>query len=220
MLWRELMDTIKAIKLSKGRTKRFQIRLLSGFRFSLEPDVAIKDGLKVGQELSETQITRLIGADRLHCCYSAALKFLSYRNRSEAEMKKRLGERGFDTENINAVVSKLKEQGLIDDYVFAQFWQSNRETFSPRSRWLTKLELRQKGITDDIIDLVIENQDDNDNAYRAAVSQAAHLPSDEYSFQRRLSGYLRRRGFDYDVIRRTVRRVWQEESNLTTNKQV
>jgi regulatory protein len=215
-----IMNKIEAIKLSKGRTKRLQIKLLSGLRFSLAPDVAIKEGLKVGQELSEIEITQLIGADHLYRCYNAALKYLSYRNRSEAETKKRLEDRGFDHENIKAVISKLKEHGLIDDFAFAQFWQNNRETFSPRSRWLTKLELRQKGVADDIIDTVVCNLDDNDNAYRAAVSKATHLPSDQKNFQRRLSGYLQRRGFSYDVIRRTVQRVWQEGNNLTNKKGV
>ena len=95
---------------------------------------------------------------------------------------------------------------------FAQFWKDNRESFSPRSQWLTRLELRRKGIADDIIDEVIDNIDDDTSAYRAALSKARSLPPSDYqSFRRRLGGYLKRRGFSYEVINHTVERLWGDQ---------
>ncbi len=108
-------------------------------------------------------------------------------------------------------MGKLREQGLVDDAVFAQFWKENRESFSPRSQRLTKLELRQKGIADDIIDRVADTVNDDESAYRAAQGKARSLPLSDYqSFKRRLGGYLKRRGFGYGVINHTVKRMWQE----------
>jgi regulatory protein len=109
------------------------------------------------------------------------------------------------------VIAKLKEQGLVSDIAFAQFWKDNRESFSPRSQWLTRLELRRKGVTTDIIDQVVDEVDDADNAYRAALSKARGLPLSDYQgFRRRLGDYLKRRGFGYEVINYTVERIWQE----------
>jgi len=113
------------------------------------------------------------------------------------------------------VLAKLKEQGVVDDMAFAQFWKDNRESFSPRSQWLTKLELRRKGVADDIIDRVTDAVDDDNSAYRAALSKARSLPlSDRQGFRRRLGDYLKRRGFGYGVINHTVERVWQELGGL------
>ena len=115
---------------------------------------------------------------------------------------------------IEAVIARLKEQGLVDDMAFAQFWKDNRESFSPRSQWLTRLELRRKGVANDIIDQVVNTIDDDDSAYRAALSKARSLPLSDYqSFRRRLGEYLKRRGFSYGVINHTVERVWQEQQD-------
>jgi len=189
------------------------VLLDSKFAFSLEAEVAVKEGLQAGQELSASQIETLVRSDHFHCCLNAAAHYLSYRPRSESELRKRLQQRGFDIDSVDAVIAKLKEQGLVDDIAFAQFWKDNRESFSPRSQWLTKLELRRKGIDGDIIDQVVETINDSDSAYRAALSKARSLSLSDYpSFRHRLAGYLKQRGFSYEVINHTVEQVWQERT--------
>ena len=204
------MSKITAIRAGRRRGKRANVFLDGGFAFSLEAEVAIREGLQVGQELSANQIEALTRSDCFHRCLNTAANYLGYRPRSEFELRERLQRRGFNGDSVDAVLAKLKEQGLVDDMAFAQFWRDNRQSFSPRSQWLTKLELRQKGVAADIIDQVVDVADD-ESAYRAALSKARSLsPSDYQSFRRRLGEYLKRRGFGYGVINHTVERVWQE----------
>jgi len=206
------MKKVTALRTGRRQGKRVNVFLDGKFAFSLEAEVAVKQSLQVGQELSEGDIEALTRADLRHRCLNAALLYLSYRPRSEAELRQRLHRRGFDGDNVEAALTKLREQGLVDDLAFAQFWKDNREAFRPRSRWLTKLELRQKGVADNIIDQVVANVDEEDSAYRAAVSRARSLPRSDYqNFRRRLGQYLKRRGFSYQVITQTVERVWQEK---------
>ena len=204
------MKKVTAIRTGR-RGKRIKVFLDGKFAFSLEAEVAVKEGLGVGQELSEGDIETLSRADLFQRCLSAALHYLSYRLRSETELKQRLHRRGFDGDNVEATLAKLKEQGLVNDLAFAQFWKDNRESFRPRSQWLTRLELKQKGVAEDIIEQVVAEVDDEDSAYRAAMGKAHTLPrSDYHGFRRRLGEYLKRRGFGYGVITHTVERVWQE----------
>lgn len=206
------MAEITALRISQGRGKRVNIFLDSKPAFRLDAEVVIKEGLKVGQELSAGQIEALTRCQDFHRCLDTAARYLGYRPRSEYEMRKRLNQRGFDDDSIEAVLAKLKEQGLIDDATFAKFWKDNRQSFSPRSQWLTRLELKQKGVPSEVIDQVVSTIDDTDNAYRAATSRARTLPlSDYHSFRHRLGEYLRRRGFGYGVIIRTIERLWQEK---------
>ncbi len=206
------MKKVTTIRAGR-RGKRVNVFLDSRFAFSLEADVALKENLQVGQELSEDEIEALTGADLFQRCLNAAFRYLDYRPRSEAELRERLKRRGFEGDNVEAVLVRLREQGLADDLAFAQFWKDNRETFRPRSQWLTKLELRQKGVANNIIDQVVADVDDEDSAYRAAQSRAHRLPDSDYEgFRHRLSGYLKRRGFGYRVITHTVKRLWQENN--------
>jgi regulatory protein len=184
------------------------------FAFSLGAEVAAREGLQVGQELSAGQAEALTGSDHFHCCLDAAYHYLGYRLRSEAELRGRLQRRGFDADTIEAVMARLKEQGMVDDVAFAQFWKENRESFSPRSRRLTRLELRRMGVVNDIAEQVVADLDDSESAYQAAQRKIRRWSLSDYqSFRRRLGEYLRRRGFDYEVINHTVERIWREGGN-------
>jgi len=205
------MSKITALRIGKGRKKRVNVFLDDRFAFSLEAEVVIKGGLQVGQELSASQIEALAKSDHFHRCLNVAIHYLGYRPRSEFEVRERLQRRGFDDNTIGVVITRLKEQRLIDDMDFARFWKENRDAFSPRSQWLTRLELKQKGVTDDIIEEVVGTIDDGDSAYRAALSKARRLSRSDYQdFRHRLGEYLKRRGFGYGVINLTVERVWEE----------
>ena len=206
------MSKVTAIHIGKGRKKRVNVYLDDKFGLAMEAEVIIREGLQVGQELSASQIEALSRANNFHRCLNTAIRYLSYRPRSEFEVRGRLRRQGFDTEIIEVVIARLKEQGLVNDTDFAQFWREDRDSFSPRSQWLTKLELRQKGVSDNIIDQVVNTIDDDDSAYRAALRKARSLPRSDYQgFRRRLSEYLKRRGFGYSVIKRAIERLCQEQ---------
>lgn len=203
------MSKITALHRGRGGGKRMRVFWDGKFALNLEAEVVASEGLQVGQELSAEQIEALANSDHFRRCLKAAVHYLSYRLRSESELRERLHQRGFDTETREAVIAQLKEQGLVDDMAFAQFWRDNRESFNPRSQWLTRLELRQKGVAQDIIGKIVI--DDEDSAYRAALNKAHRLSRSDYqSFRQRLGTYLRRHGFGYEVINHTVERLWRE----------
>ena len=205
------MGKITALHTGRRREKRINVFLDEKFAFSLQGEVAIKEGLSVGQELSGEQVKALTSSDQFQHCFNAATRYLSYRPRSESEVRGKLQRRGFSASTIEAALTKLKEHGLVDDIAFAEFWQDNRKAFSPRSQWLTKLELRQKGVNGKIIDDVVTTINDNESAYQAALSKAQRLPLSDYrGFRHRLGEYLKRRGFSYEVINNITERMWQE----------
>lgn len=205
------MAKITGIKKAKRRGEQVNVFLDGKPALALLAETALKEGLKVGQEVTEDWRETLADLDRYRRCHNAALHFLAYRPRSEAEIRQRLQRHGYDGKDIDKTLAKLKEQGLVDDTAFARFWRENRETFSPRSRRLTKLELKRKGLSSDIIEQIISEIDDRDSAYRAALNRARRLSLADYQvFRERLVGYLGRRGFSYDIIKEVVERVWRE----------
>jgi regulatory protein len=205
------MSKITALKANKRTDKQLNMFLDGKFTISVDTEVAVKEGLKIGQEVSNDLLRDLTEDVSLNRCLNTAYRFLSYRPRSEAEMTDRLHRRGFEDSQIEIVINKLKEQKFLDDTAFAQFWKENRETFRPRSQRLTRLELRKKGVADEIIKEVTDDSNDMDSAYHAALSKAQRLPKQDYEvFRRRLGDYLKRRGFGYTVINQTVKKMWQE----------
>jgi len=144
-------------------------------------------------------------------CLNAAYHYLSYRPRSEGEIRQWLHRRGFANEVAEKTIVKLREQNLSDDLTFAQFWKDNRLSFRPKSKRLIKKELRDKKVAAEIIEQVTKDIDDEAIAYKLASSRVATLAHLDYpDFYRRLSSYLAYRGFSYEIIKHAAALVWQE----------
>lgn len=145
---------------------------------------------------------------------NAAYHYLSYRPRSEGEMRDWLRRRGFSNGVVQQAIIKLREQNLSDDFTFARFWRDNRLSFRPKSKRLIGKELRDKKVAAEIVEQVIEDIDDEATAYELGRSRMSALARLGYpGFCRRLSAYLAYRGFSYQVIRDTAARLWQEKEN-------
>ncbi len=141
---------------------------------------------------------------------SQALRFLSYRARSESEVRRRLAAK-YAGRVTDSVVQRLKELGLLDDASFALEWTRSRVSHRPRSASAIRRELLGKGIDRDTAQAAVEALDDEESAYRAGQRAASSLSDADYmAFRRRLQGYLYRRGFNGAVIRRTADRLWEE----------
>ena len=205
------MAKVTALKFSPTGGKRVRVSLEGAPDFSLQAEVVALEKLKVGQEIAAERIEALKKKNLSERCYHAATHYLSFRPRSEAELKERLTKRGFDPDSIQTTVSRLKEQGLLNDEAFARFWVDNRTRCGPRSRWLISRELKQKGVSGETIDQAVGILDDGEAAYRAAAARASRLAGADYgSFRLRLGQFLKRRGFGYGVIKETTTRLWQE----------
>lgn len=150
----------------------------------------------------------------LQDCLEAAYRYLSYRPRSEGEIRQWLHRRGFADEVAEKAIARLREQNLSNDFAFAQFWKDNRLSLRPKSKRLIKKELRDKKVAAEIIEQVTKDIDDEELAYKLGSSRLPALAHLDYpDFYRRLLNYLRYRGFSYEVIRNTTARLWQKKQD-------
>lgn len=194
-----MAGTITALRWQKRNKDRVNVYLDGRFAFGLAAIAAAN--LRVGQTLSDEEIAHLQAKDDVERAYEHALNFLSYRPRSEAEVRRNLREKDIEDEVIEAVIERLTRAGLLDDHAFARYWIENRLEFNPRGVRALSHELRRKGVSDAIIAEALAGFDEEAVARKAAGSAAprlAHLEPAE--FRRRLEAHLARRGFSYAVI--------------------
>jgi regulatory protein len=195
--------------------KRSSVYLDNKFAFSLDNEVVVKNRLEIGQQIGPEKVQSLSGQDRGQRCLNSAYRFLSFRPRSESEVRSWLSKHGYSDDEIEAAAVELKRLGLVDDGIFAEFWTENRNSFKPRSQKMVKLELKQKGVDPEVIDRAVSGLDDSENARIAALSKAHTIRVTDYqTFRSRLGGYLQRRGFGYRVINDTVKQAWEERNNI------
>jgi regulatory protein len=204
-----LMKKITAIEVQKRSPNRVNIHLDGEFAFGLARIVAA--WLRVGQELSEDKIEQLQLEDSKERAFQQAMLFLSYRARSESEIRQNLRKHEIPEAVIEQTLERLRQDGLANDDQFARAWVENRSAFRPRSRRLMAMELRQKGLAEQAVFSAVEQVDDEALAYQAARKRLARLEGLEWQeFRKKLSDFLARRGFSYSVIAPVVARLWNE----------
>ncbi len=200
---------ITALKVQKKNKQRINVYLDGEFAFGLPLMAAAR--LHQGQWLSDEEIAHLKAEGAYSLALDRALRFLATRPRSVAEVRRRLQRGKFDEAIIERVVRRLQELEYLDDEAFARYWVENRETFRPRGPRALRYELRQKGISPEIIERVLKQVIPEVSA-RAALARPMqrwqHLTWP--AFRQKATQYLARRGFSYEVIRKVVLDAWQD----------
>ncbi len=149
-------------------------------------------------------------ADPLAVAREIALRQLTVRARSRAELAKALARKGVPEDTAQHVLDRLEEVGLVDDAAFARDWLAAGGR-RQRSRRALVAELGDKGVDREIVrEAVAELDGDQDylvaRAYaeRKATGLARLEPQVRY---RRLTGALARRGFPSGVVAQVAREV-------------
>ena len=204
-----LMKKITALEVQKRNPNRVNVHLDGEFAFGLARIVAA--WLRVGQELSDEKIEQLQAEEARERAYQQAMLFLSYRARSESEIRQNLRKHEIPDSVIEQTLERLRQDGLANDQQFARAWVENRSAFRPRSRRLMAMELRQKGLNEEAVSSAVAEVDDEALAYEAAQKKALRYKSLEWNeFRKKLSDFLARRGFPYSVVAPVVTRIWNE----------
>lgn len=210
------MARITDIRPQKKK-KRFNIYLDQKFAFPLSAEELVKSGLEIGQEISEKDIRILRDKETKNKLYERVLRFLSYRPRSEKEVRdyaegkiRSLRAPSFAKASegkqkiIEEVIGKLKKQGLIDDEEFARWWLEQRSRFRPRGKIALKIELKRKGVSQEIIEKIINQKFDELVLAKKAVKK-------KVKGEQKISQYLARRGFSWETIQKLLAEFKKKE---------
>ena len=204
---------ITALRAQKRNPHRVNVFLDGEYAFGLSRIVGA--WLQVGQQINDEKIAQLKASDRHEVAYQRAVRFLGYRLRSEAEVRKNLLTHDVMEEDIENVLERLRLAGLVDDAHFAQSWVENRSEMRPRGRRALVYELRIKGITDDTINQTLEGIDEDQLAYQAATLRATKWKQLDWpDFRKKMYAYLTRRGFAYACASQATSRAWSDTHNM------
>ena len=195
---------ITRIAHQQKNPERVSVYIDGEFAFGLPATEVVSRGLRRGQRLTLEDSEILAAVDEGSRATDAAVQFISYRPRSEREVRDRLRKRGYSDPAIEIAVEKCRGWGYLDDQSFAEFWVDNRVRHRPRGARMLSQELWQKGVDRKVIETVLEEAELNEHeaALELARKRAPRLANLEPDVRkRRLSDYLARRGYGWDVIR-------------------
>ena len=202
-----IMGTITALTTQVKNADRISVFVDGEFACGLALEVAA--GLRVGQTITPAELAALERREEIHRARERAIALLARRPRSANEIARQLRRHQHDDEVIQHAIENLTAAGLLDDNAFAAFWVEQRDTFRPRSRLALRQELNQKGLEREVVSEALEGLDEIEAARRVARKQAGRwreLP--EAEFRAKLTRYLLRHGYPYDVVNEVVSETW------------
>lgn len=204
------MPIITGIELQKNR--RIVNLFVDGkFISGIGLITLVKLKLKVGTQITQAKLFTLLKRSVYEKLLNNSYRFLSYRPRSEKEVRTYLIKKT-RSENpeltpgkiVNKVIDKLKRENLVNEEEFVKWWLGQRQTFRPKGKFFLAQELRAKGIAQDAIEAALENQDDLSTARQLANRKLTGLNLASPKDKKKLIGFLSRRGFSWETIKRLV----------------
>ncbi len=210
------MAVITGIVASPKAAGRFTIEVDGRPAATIGLDTIDRLGLSIGRAYDDVQVAVERDAAALHT-FDRALTMLALRARSQRELRRQLIRKGEAEEHVDASIARLAANGLIDDAGFARQLARSRVLGPGHSRRRLQAELFRKGVdrsvADEAIDEVLDDEAIDTEAIiervaRRKLQSLAKL--DPEARDRRLWGFLARRGYDSDDIRRAIKAVTEE----------
>ena len=210
------MPIITDIRTERVKRRRERaIYIDNEWVLNITEETYLRLGLSAGQSIDPAQLREMELTDGVAKAREQALRLVNYRMRTRKELEQRLRQNGWSHEVISQAIQRLEESGIIDDMRFTRQWVDERLRSKPVGLNRLRQELRRKGIDPDTAETVLKEYDDRDEevnrAYdllRRRYHQYAAL--EPMAAQRRMAGFLARRGFDHDIIYHIVHRIIED----------
>ena len=198
---------LKVVKIK--RSTKYSDRIIITFEnkniLRVPENVFVLDPIKIGDLISSYDIKKYDEKMRLQEARDSAYRLLSYRMRSEGEMRKRLKDKSFLKDEIDTTVSYLKKQNYLNDLEFARTFSQEKIRLKMIGPSLLRAELFKYHIKTILIDEVIDEVYKHNDIYSLITK---HLEKKkavkgkllENKQKKKLSDYLIRKGFTWGQI--------------------
>jgi len=195
------MPIVTRIQAQKRNADIFNVDIDGEYSFSLSGLDLSNFGLEQGGVLSAEKIEDCKFGSVKSKAYNEAVRFISYRTRSHREVRDRLKKSEYDAAVIDDVLSRLKQNGLLNDLNFGSAWVADRMNLKPRSRSVLASELYQKGLDSETIKSTLAEVSKED--YRDMIIKliAKKRRETRYQDDAKLMAFLGRQGYSYEDIR-------------------
>jgi len=196
--------TITGVHQDQKQKQRYHIYVEDSFAFSVHEDILVKYNLFKGTQIDEVFFQEVVLAEEKHKAYLTALRYLGIRPRTSSQLHTYLLEKGFSPSIAEEVCLSCKEQRYLDDQVFARQWVDERLRIKPRSSYMLRMELQQRGIEKSIIEEAVSavTREEELAAARALVEKKLRRLSGQPNpdEERKLLSMLQRKGFSHSLV--------------------
>lgn len=235
------MESFKITDLRQGvkNENRVNVFVNGKYSFSLDVSQVVDFHIKKGLLISAEQLEEYKKASDFGKLYQRTLEWVLTRPRSERETRDYLrrkllqkfrghfatngeqvsearpvttGESERVRENLQElsddIITRLISKGYLDDVKFAAYYVENRFVKKGISQKRLRMELTKKGVSSNIIDEVLGGRNDEEEIKKMIMKKRGRYDDEK------LTAYLCRQGFDYQLVKDLVRSCGTDSQSL------
>lgn len=197
---------ITKLEVQKNNDSRVNLYLDDKFYAGISLELVVREHLKVGLEIDENHLKNLILEDEKGKALAKAVKYIGTNLKTAKQLRDYLRRKEYNPVTIDYVLDKLNEYNYLDDENYARAYIL---TYSSKyGKLKLKLQLRSKGVSDNIIDKYLES------SCVSSIDSVAnkYMKNKERTHEnyQKLSRFLYSRGYDFDDINSCVSRIKEE----------
>lgn len=191
----------------------------------LDEDTIIKFGVFKDKVFTEQEFNEILQIDLENKSFLKAINFLSYRSRTEKEVHNYLKKNDLPISMIESIITKLKQFGYLDDYLFASDYLNYESQVKLRGPFHIAHKLREKGINEELINQVLNNYSyalQLENINKIIEKEVKSLMKYPIKKQKQLlNNKLLRNGYDSSLVYEQINNYnLVDESDLSLEKDV
>lgn len=207
---------ITRIAVQERNPSRRNLYVDDAFALGIGTETLLRFGLRAGDEISHETLREIEKTEELVNARGAALRYLGVRPRTEQEIRDKLRDKEFGDEEIAQTISGLKTAGLINDPEFARMYVRDAMLKHPAGALMLRRKLILLGVDRATVDQAITEILSTVNLEETAralacdfIRKTRNLKPGETPrrLRTRISAYLGRRGFSWDLIQSTLKAV-------------
>lgn len=148
--------------------------------------------------------------------FDMCLNYLSYCSRTEKEMRNYLKRKSIRKDLIEEVIEKLKFYNYINDENYIKLFIDNNKINKKDSKYKVRYDLKKKGISDNLLELVNELFSDDDEEFFCSYHfTKVEKRTEGNPYKKRINkitAYLNRKGFSYDLIQPLLLNIKKDDA--------
>lgn len=202
---------ITKLEVQKKNKNRINLYLDGEFYCGLSLETAMKNHLKENQTITEEGIKYLITQTEKENALSRAVGYISKSQKTKKQVLEYLQKKGYDEDTSLYVLSKLEEYHFVDDEIFAKNYIKYKNKTNGSKK--IKMELKQKGIDDDLVNSAIENYAHDRDGIEDVAQKYLKNKERDIKTKQKAYRHLLSRGYSYEDITFTLNKIFKNSED-------
>ena len=203
------MAKITKVEPQKKNPERCNLYLDGEFVCAMSMLVVVQNQLLPGKEITQEKLLDMVFESEKENAFNYAVDYICKYVPSQKQMTHKLYDKKYTKRVVDYVIEKCKSYGYIDDEKYAQSYVfQNRKL---KGKLKLKQELMLKGISQKIIDEVLEDYDEEDGCLILARKKALNKDLDDPKVYAQLVRFLQYRGYDWEQIKAAIDKIRSKE---------